>query len=155
MANSITTIAKDNIEQLVAVGDRFKIVVTGYSMLPLLGYSRDTIVVRRTDSQESLLGRIAMFRAQDRHIVVHRVIAIDGSNITMRGYGNPYTMEHCTIDDIVGVVEEVIREDGRVVSCTSRRWRLREHLWLWQPRIVRRYALAILRRWCNYKRNKK
>ena len=66
-------IAKDNIESLVPVGEQFKIVVTGYSMLPLLGYGHDTIVVRRTDDTEPIMGRIAMFRAKDRHIIVHRV----------------------------------------------------------------------------------
>ncbi len=148
----ISQLAKDNIESLVPVGEQFKIVVTGYSMLPLLGYGHDTIVVRRTDDTEPLMGRIAMFRAKDRHIIVHRVVAIDGDNITFQGDGNPYQREYCKRSDVVGVVEEVIREDGRTVSCTTPRWHRRERMWLWQPTIIRRYALAILRRMANYKR---
>lgn len=151
----ISQLAKDNIESLVPTGERFKIVVTGYSMLPLLGYGCDTIVVRRTDNEEPLMGRITMFRAKDRHIIVHRVIAVDGDNITFQGDGNPYQREYAKRSDVVGVVEEVIREDGRTVSCTTPRWRCRERVWLSQPTIVRRYALAILRRMANYKRKNK
>ncbi|MBQ8493693.1 MAG: S24/S26 family peptidase [Alistipes sp.] len=148
----LTEVAKDNIESLVDPGESFKIVVTGYSMLPLLGYGRDTIVVRRTYSDEPIGGRIAMFRAKDRHIIVHRVIAVDGDNVTFQGDGNPYQREHCKRGDVVGVVDEVIREDGRTVSCITRRWRLRECVWLCQHTLVRRYALAILRRLANCKR---
>lgn len=151
----ISQLAKDNIESLVPTGERFKIVVTGYSMLPLLGYGRDTIVVRRTDNEEPLMGRITMFRAKDKHIIVHRVIAEDGDNITFQGDGNPYQREHAKRSDVVGVVEEVIREDGRTVSCTTPSWRRRERVWLSQPTIVRRYALAILRRMANCKRKNK
>lgn len=150
----ISQLAKDNIESLVPAGERFKIVVTGYSMLPLLGYGRDTIVVRRTDDTEPIMGCIAMFRAKDRHIIVHRVIAVDGDNVTFQGDGNPYQREYAKRSDVVGVVEEVIREDGRTVSCTTRCWQRRERVWLWQPTIFRRYALAILRRMANLKRKK-
>ena len=123
-------------------------------MLPLLGYGRDVIVIRRIEDGDSLLGRIAMFRAKDRHIIVHRVTAIDGENVTFQGDGNPYQAEHCRRDEVIGVVEEVIREDGRTVSCNTKIWRLRERIWLCQPCIIRRYALAVLRRMANYKRKK-
>lgn len=150
----IRDIAKDNIEQLIAPGERFKIMVTGYSMLPLFGYGRDVIVLRRTNAKDEILHRIGMFRAKDRHIIVHRVVAIEGDTITFQGDGNPYQREQCKRSDVIGLVEEVIREDGRTVSCTTRRWQLRERLWLCQPAIIRRYALAIIRRCANYKRKK-
>lgn len=147
-------VAKDNIESVVAPGELFKIIVTGYSMLPLLGFGRDTIVVRRTDEGEPITGRIAMFRAKDRHIIVHRVVAVRGDEIIFQGDGNPYKREYAKRSDVVGVVEEVIREDGRTVSCTTRQWQRRERVWLSQPAIVRRYALALLRRIANLKRKK-
>ena len=152
---NIVDITKNSIEHLVAPGDRFKIMVTGYSMLPLLGYGRDVIVVRRTEGDEPILGRIAMFSTADRHIVVHRVVGIDGDMVIFQGDGNPYSVERCQRNEVIGVVEDVIREDGRVVSCTTRLWRLRERVWLWQPRIIRRYALAILRRMADFKRKQK
>ena len=131
----------DNIEEIVEPGQCFNIVVTGYSMLPLLGYGKDSIVVRRTSNDEHIEGRIAMFRGADRHIIVHR-----------QGFGNPYHGEQTPRSTVIGVVESVVRESGKVVSCTTRSWHRRERIWISTPRIVRRYALGIMRRWLNFKR---
>ena len=38
----------NNIENLVERGASFEMMVTGYSMLPLLGYGRDHIILHRT-----------------------------------------------------------------------------------------------------------
>lgn len=136
----------DNIEEVVSVGDSFRLFVRGFSMLPLLGYGRDNIIIRRTTEEEEIVGRIAMFRTATNHIIVHRVVEVKDGIVTLQGDGNPYTRERCHRSEIVGVVESVIRESGREVSCTTRSWRTREHIWLAQPTIVRRYALAIIRR---------
>lgn len=136
----------NNIEEVVAVGDSFRLFVRGFSMLPLLGYGRDNIIIRRTTLEENIVGRIAMFRTPTKHIIVHRVIAVKDGIVTLQGDGNPYTREQCRRNEIVGVVESVIRESGREVSCSTASWRMRERLWLMQPAIVRRYALAIIRR---------
>lgn len=143
----------DNIEQLIDIGDDFEIVVTGYSMLPLLGFSRDRIVVRRTDDTEDIMHRIAMFRSVGGKLITHRVVAIEGDMVILQGDGNPIQRERCRRRDIIGVVESVIRPNGKIQSCANRWWRTKERMWLWQPRIVRRYALAIMRRWLNRKRS--
>lgn len=142
----------DNIEELISVGESFELKVTGFSMLPLLGGGNDTIIVRRTDSTEPIMGRIAMFRERDGHIVVHRVREIKDGVVTLMGDGNTKGREQCSRESIVGVVEYVRRGSGRVVSCTSWWWRTREKMWLWTPRIVRQYTLALMRRWLNRKK---
>jgi hypothetical protein len=141
-----------NIEHIVNPGETFKMVVTGYSMLPLLGYGDDTIILRRTTEDEDIAGRIAMFRASDGHIIVHRIISIKNGVVTLRGDGNIVQCEKCLRSEILGVVECVVRQSGREVSCISLCWRMRERMWLIQPMIVRRYALAIIRRMANLKR---
>ena len=73
----------DNIENIVEVGGNFRMIVTGYSMLPLLGYGHDHIIVRRTDLSEPIHGRIAMFRTPNRRIIVQRVIEIDGDKFSI------------------------------------------------------------------------
>lgn len=145
----------DNIEELVAVGENFRLYVKGSSMLPLLGYGRDHIILRRTTAEEDIMGRIAMFRGERGNIIVHRVIGLHDGIVTLRGDGNIYQVEQCRREKIVGVVESVIRQNGRCVSCTSSLWRLRERIWLSQPLIVRRYALAIIRRWKRYVKREK
>lgn len=141
----------DNIEELIPVGNSFELRVTGYSMLPLLGRRGDTIIVRRTTTTEPIIGRIAMFRKSNGHIVVHRVREINDGVVTLMGDGNIRDMEQCPRESIVGVVEHVRRSSGQVVSCSSRWWRMREKMWLWQPRIIRQYALALIRRWINWR----
>lgn len=145
----------DRFEETVEYGECFKIRVTGHSMLPLLGYGRDTIIIRRTRLDESIVGRIAMYRLGPKHYVTHRVISVDGDTVTLLGDGRITKDEPIRRDMIVGVVESVIRQNGRLLSCTSRTWRLKERLWLMQPMIVRRYALALLHRWIRFtQRNK-
>ena len=144
----------ENIERLIAVGESFELRVTGFSMLPLLGYGNDTIIVRRTTPTESIERRVAMFRERAGHIVVHRVQSIKDGIVTLKGDGNIRGTEQCPRERIIGVVERVRRGNGRVVSCTSWWWRTRERLWLWQPLIIRRYALAVMRRWLNRKHKK-
>ena len=92
-----------------------------------------------------------MFRQRDGHIVVHRVLSVKDGIVTLKGDGNIRGTEQCPRERIIGVVERVRRGNGRVVSCTTRWWRMRERLWLWQPLIIRRYALAIMRRWIKFK----
>ena len=124
-------------------------------MLPLLGYGRDTIIIRRTLHDESIVGRIAMYRLGPKHYVTHRVISVEGDTVTLLGDGRITKDEPIRRDMIVGVVESVIRQNGRLLSCTSRTWRLKERLWLMQPMIVRRYALALLHHWIRFtQRNK-
>ncbi len=141
----------DNIEDIIPAGDCFEMVVTGRSMLPLLGFGRDTILVRRVAEEYPILRRVAMFRAADGRIVVHRVIKESAGEVVLQGDGNVFLRERCRRDEIIGVVERVVRQSGRVVDCTSRWWRLRERMWLAQPLLVRRYALAVMHRWLNFR----
>lgn len=137
----------DRFEEAVEYGECFNIRVDGHSMLPLLGYGKDTIIVRRTRTDEPIVGRIAMYRLGPRHYITHRVVSVEGDTVLLLGDGRITFDEPIKRDMIVGVVEGVIRQNGRKVSCTSRLWRLRERMWLMQPMIVRRYTLAILHRW--------
>lgn len=153
MSNRID-IATTDITELLEDGTTFKIVVRGYSMLPLLGFGYDTIILRRVDKSEDISGRIAMFRNENGRIVVHRIIGINGGIVSLRGDGNLYQVEQCQRENIIAVLESVVRENGKEISCTSRSWHRKERLWLSTPLWMRRYALAVLRRVADF-RNKK
>ena len=145
----------DNIELLVAVGESFELHVKGYSMLPMLGFGDDVIIVRRIDAEEHIVGRIAMFRGAQNQIIVHRVLSVTDGVVVLRGDGNIVQTEQCQRGEIIGVVDKVRREGGKVVDCTTPRWRRRERLWLSLPRWVRGKMLAMMRRWLDYKRKKR
>ena len=145
----------DNIEYLVAVGESFELHVKGYSMLPMLGYGDDIIIVRRVDTKESIVGRIAMFRGMRGQIIVHRVLSVENERVVLRGDGNIIQTEECQRGEIIGVVDKVRRESGKVVDCTTPKWRRRERLWLSTPRWVRGKMLGVMRRWLDFKRKKR
>ena len=145
----------DNIELLVGVGESFELHVKGYSMLPMLGFGDDVIVVRRVDAEEDIVGRIAMFRGTHNQIIVHRVLSVTDGVVVLRGDGNILQTEECQRGEIIGVVDKVRRECGKVVDCTTRSWRRRERLWLSTPRWVRGKMLGVMRRWLDYKRKKR
>ena len=145
----------DNIEHLVAVGESFELHVKGYSMLPMLGYGDDIIIVRRVDTEESSVGRIAMFRGMRGQIIVHRVLSVENERVVLRGDGNIIQTEECQRGEIIGVVDKVRRESGKVVDCTTSKWRRRERLWLSTPRWVRGKMLGVMRRWLDFKRKKR
>lgn len=145
----------DNIEHLVAVGESFELHVKGYSMLPMLGYGDDIIIVRRVDTKESIVGRIAMFRGMRGQIIVHRVLSVENERVVLRGDGNIIQTEECQRGEIIGVVDKVRRESGKVVDCTTPKWRRRERLWLSTPRWVRGKMLGVMRRWLDFKRKKR
>lgn len=145
----------DNIEHLVAVGESFELHVKGYSMLPMLGYGDDIIIVRRVDTEESIVGRIAMFRGMRGQIIVHRVLSVEKERVVLRGDGNIIQTEECQRGEIIGVVDKVRRESGKVVDCTTPKWRRRERLWLSTPRWVRSKMLGVMRRWLDFKRKKR
>lgn len=145
----------DNIELLVGVGESFELHVKGYSMLPMLGFGDDVIVVRRVDAEENIVGRIAMFRGSQNQIVVHRVLSVNDGVVVLRGDGNIIQTEECQRGEIIGVVDKVRRESGKIVDCTTPRWRRRERLWLATPRWVRGKMLGVMRRWLDYKRKKR
>ena len=144
----------DNIEAIVAVGESFELRVNGYSMLPLLGYMGDVIIVRRTSFDEDIVGRIAMFRGIKGNIIVHRVLSVDGGEVRLRGDGNTAQIESVQRAEIIGVVECVRRHSGAIVRCTTKMWRFKERLWLALPLRVRGHLLALLRRMLDYKYNK-
>lgn len=139
----------DRFEEAVEYGECFQVRVDGLSMLPLLGYGSDTLVVRHIDHNAPITGRIVMCRIAPKHYVTHRAVKVDDNMVTMLGDGRLTYDPPISRDKVVGVVEAVIRKDGRMVSCTSRSWRLRERLWLAQPMLLRRISLALIRRWRN------
>lgn len=137
----------DWIKDTAEICERFEVRVNGDSMLPLLGDRRDRIIVRHINESDKILGRIVMCRTAPGHYVVHRVVKIENDMVTMRGDGRLTCDAPTNRENIIGIVEGVIRHNGRTEYCNSRSWRLRERIWLIQPMLLRRCNLAIIRRW--------
>ena len=146
---------KRNLESIIGNGEIFILSVTGRSMLPLLGRGDSKIILRRVSKDEDIYGRIAMFRAPNGHIVIHRVIRIEGDDVILKGDGNIVQEERCSRSEIIAVVEQVLYSNGDIVECRSWQWRVKEQIWLSTPLFFRRYVLALMHRWYDRKQNKR
>ena len=129
-------------ERLLAEGREVLIVTNGRSMLPFIRGGIDKVLLRRQN--ELKVGDIALARVEGRYIM-HRVIAINGQQVTLMGDGNLQgSKEQTTRDEVVGVVMEIITPDGRQHKPTRG--------WLWRKLLpIRKYLLKIYRKWNKLK----
>lgn len=90
------------VEERIAAGERVRINLVGTSMQPTLmtGDELELEIARQPVS----VGDVVLFRYQGRHIL-HRVVAIEGDNYTMRG-------DNCVNNEVVGKEDIVAKLVG-------------------------------------------
>ena len=82
--------------------------------------------------------------------MLHRLIAIDGDNATLRGDGN-LSNEYCKVSDIHGIALGFYRKGRETLDSTDgKKWKRYSYIWT-RLYPVRRYLLAIYRRMIKYK----
>ena len=125
------------VTSLLAGGQEVVIMTKGNSMLPLLRSEKDSVALRKKDDVE--VGDIVLAYLGGGRYVLHRIIAIEGENITLMGDGNVQGTEKCHKTDISGTVVRILRPSGKeAVPGKGRFWRAIKPL--------RRYILGIYRR---------
>ena len=129
----------EQVKEVVRNGKTATINVKGYSMRPFLDNSRHK--VRLAQVGQLAVGDAIMAEVNSGVFVLHRIIAIEGDNITLMGDGNVRGTEKCTKDDVIGVVTHYIYEKKTVPAtdkCLQRKVRI------WRKLLpVRRYLLYI------------
>ena len=131
------------IVKLMDEGHSVTLRLRGFSMRPFLEDNRDKALMVKAISPR--VGDAVLAEIAPKHFVLHRIIAIDGDNVTLRGDGNLGT-EHCTIGDVKGFVVGFYRKGRKKMDKTNGlKWRLYSAVW---TRLfpIRRYLLAIYRR---------
>ena len=127
----------DEVAQLLAEGREVVIVPKGNSMLPFIHGEVDKVVLVKSEVPK--VGDIVLARFGGRY-VLHRVIRMEGRNVTLMGDGNLQGTEHGTVDEVKGKVVEIITPKGRRRKPTRG--------WLWRKVLpMRRYILKIHRKW--------
>lgn len=102
------------VREYVAKGEKVVISVKGYSMRPFLEHLRDR--VQLSPWTTLAVGDAVLAEIAPGHFVLHRIIAIDGEQLTLMGDGNIRGTETCTVADVCGVVTEYIRPNGHVLQ---------------------------------------
>ena len=133
--------AKEALEEavrMVGEGIYVTIPVEGRSMLPFIVGGRDSAVlmppkdISRGDVVLAWVGT---------YYVIHRVLRMEGNELTLMGDGNINLYEHCRMSDVRARVDYVIDQHGKSRNLRSL-WR-RVGAWLWVS--LRRFRPVLLR----------
>lgn len=129
------------VARLLADGREVVIVPKGRSMLPFIRGDVDSVVLTAPKSLK--VGDIVLAHFGGRY-VLHRIIAVDGGQVTLMGDGNLQGVEKGSTDEVFGIVTEIITPKGRHRKPTKG--------WLWRQLLpVRKYLLKIYRKWNKLK----
>ena len=131
---------------LLRDGKDVRFTPTGVSMRPFIEGERDTVILRRLPAihlGDIVLAKITNHKSQitNHKYVLHRIIAIQDGDVTLQGDGNLVGTEHCTPNDIIGTVVQILSPNGKTKRLT--RGRLWYHL-----RPLRKLLLKIYRHLC-------
>lgn len=120
-----------------------KLLLKGYSMRPFLENERDYALLEAP--HEPVLYEPVLALLPDNRWVLHRIVGIEGSAITLLGDGN-LTPEHCQVSDIKASVVGFYRKGKNTLDLISgRKWCIYSFIWI-HLFPLRRYLLAIYRR---------
>ncbi len=119
------------VRDLLLDGSPVKVAVKGQSMLPF--FTSGSAVLLRPIKEEDFRKYNVVLADAGRSFVIHRIIALDGDNVTLLGDGNYIGTETMTRDKVYGIVD-----------CSHLHIALAK-VWLWL-RPVRRYPLWLFRR---------
>ena len=129
--------------RLLEEGHTVTLRLRGISMRPFLENDRDVALL--TKSKETKVGDPVLAEVSPKHYVFHRVIAINGERVTLRGDGN-LSEEHCLLKDVKAGAIGFYRKGRDTLDRTDeRKWKAYSFLWT-HLYPIRRYLLAIYRR---------
>ena len=128
------------VEQLQA-GHTVTLPLRGRSMRPFLEDGRDKALLKAIDHPQ--VNDAVLAEITKGHFVLHRIIKIDGQQVTLRGDGN-LNVEHCMLDDIRAKAIGFYRKGrNKLDSTESRKWRI--YSWWWTRLYpIHRYLLFII-----------
>ena len=129
--------------RLVDEGVCVTLPVNGNSMLPFIIGGKESVILQKPEQLK--FGDVVLAWADGYRYVVHRIIHIDGDNVTLMGDGNLISTEHCTLNDIKAIATHVVDAKERTHYIYNRWRKLAAKMWFWL-RPIRRYLLAIYRR---------
>lgn len=132
------------VSRFLSEGRTVIIATKGASMSPFIRGERDSVeLIKKPDVE---VGDIVLCQLTPGHYVLHRINAVSGDNLRLKGDGNLDATEYCTKADVCGTVVAILRRGTRRIDCTTGGFKRRSRRWVAAPRIVRRYCLGIYRR---------
>ena len=128
---------------LVNEGMRVTFPVKGYSMLPFIIGSRESVDLVKPENLQ--VGHVVLAWVEGCRYVIHRIISIEGELVTLMGDGNVAGVEHCKLDEVAALAVNVVTPAGKRHPLYAP-WRVKASRLWWKLLPVRRWILAIYRR---------
>jgi hypothetical protein len=128
---------------LVNEGLRVTFPVKGYSMLPFIVGSKESVDLVKPEHLE--VGHVVLAWVEGCRYVVHRIMRIEGEQVTLMGDGNIAGVEHCTLSDVAALAINVVTPQGKHHPLYAP-WRIKASRLWWRLLPIRRWILAIYRR---------
>ena len=128
--------------RLVGEGIAVTFPVNGRSMLPFIVGGRESVILERP--RPAKVGDVVLAHIDNTRYVIHRVLEIDGENVTLMGDGNLYGVERCLLQDIKATATHVVGKNGKRSSLDSRQSRQCANLWR-KLKPVRKWLLLVYR----------
>ena len=141
MSEGFVSTDEQSLAQVTHLLDEGKVVVLkqiyGNSMLPFIRGGVDSVRLRKPEGVK--VGDIVLAVFGGRPIV-HRVIAINGTKVTLMGDGNLKGTEKGNLSEVLGIVDQIISPSGRCRKPGNGR--------LWRRLLpVRKCLLKVYRKW--------
>lgn len=138
MANAVLL---PEVVKMLDEGHTVTLPLKGFSMRPFLEDSRDKALLQKPKSVN--IGDAVLAEVHPRHYVLHRIIKIEGDQVTLRGDGN-IGIENCRLGDVKAKAIGFYRKGRAVADMTDgRKWRV--YSWWWTRLFpLRRYLLFAL-----------
>lgn len=137
-----TPIIEETIK-LIKEGQKVTLRANGHSMLPFIVEGKDDVLLVQPTTPR--IGDVVLAHINGNRYVIHRIIAINGDNITLMGDGNLAEQEHCLRNDIAARVDYFINSKGERHYLYTPFRIIMARIWFWLLPF-RRYLLAIYRR---------
>ena len=129
--------------KLVNEGLRVTFPVKGYSMLPFIIGSKESVDLVKPENLR--VGHVVLAWVEGCRYVVHRIIKIEDDQVVLMGDGNIAGVEHCLLSDVAALAINVVTPAGKHHPLYAP-WRIKASRLWWQLLPVRRWILAIYRR---------
>ena len=119
----------NEVKCLVDSGQNVLLPVNGRSMLPFIIGGRDSVELHAIGNSGIHIGDVVLAITVEKRYVIHRVVKIEGDNITLEGDGNINLREHCSTSDIIAQAVSVADRKGHRHSLVSRRAIMKWKVW--------------------------
>lgn len=124
---------------MIREGHTATISVKGYSMRPFLEHQRDRVIL--APPTELNIGDAVLAEVEPGHYVLHRIISINGDQVTLMGDGNVQGTESCQRQDVAGIVTHYLRPRRTLLASDPK---LQRRIRIWRRLLpIRRYLLFV------------